>query len=115
MSKKVVWFSRHDILSSQKRELQRLFGDDMMLFIDPNPFSGAEDIVERFKHAQGDEMVVVAPLSVLDKLCDLGLRPLWAEMKVCSPEQAEVRAGGRYYRFVRFRRVKRMVLEFEEV
>ncbi|MGB9661364.1 MAG: hypothetical protein ACPL5F_05015 [Moorellaceae bacterium] len=115
MGKKVVWFSRHDPLPSQVTELRRLFGPDVQIVQDPKPFSNAEDIVTRFKAAGGDEMVVVAPLSVLGRLVDLDIKPLWAEMEQVPPEQAEVSAAGRHYRFVRFRRVKRLTLEFEEV
>lgn len=113
--KKVIWFSRHPVLPTQVAELKRLFGDDVQIVTDPRPFDSAEDIVRRFRAAGGDEMVVVAPLSVLGRLCDLGIKPLWAEMEQVPPEQAEVTAAGRHYRFVRFRRVKRLVLEFEEV
>lgn len=113
--KKVIWFSRHDPLPSQVKELRRLFGQDVEIIQDPKPFSSAEDIVARFRAAGGDEMVVVAPLSVLGRLVDLGIKPLWAEMEQVPSEQSEVVAAGRSYRFVRFRRVKRLVLEFEEV
>ncbi|MBC7340931.1 MAG: hypothetical protein H5U02_00495 [Clostridia bacterium] len=120
MSKKagpvrVVWFSRHDPLERQIAELRRLFGEDVQVVRDPEPFDSAEDVVRRFRAAGGDEMVVVAPLSVLGRLCDLGLRPLWAEMEVVGPEEAEVVVSGRHYRFARFRRVKRLALEFEDV
>ena len=112
---KVVWFSRHPALSSQIAELKRLFGEDVQIIPDPNPFASAEDILSRFRAKGGDEMVVVAPLSVLGRLCDLGIKPLWADMEQVPPEQAEVIAAGRGYRFIRFRRVKRLVLEFVEV
>ena len=111
---KIVWFSRHDPLPSQVAELRRLFGE-VEISQDPNPFASAEDIVARFRAIGGDEMVVVAPLSVFGRLCDLGIRPLWAEMERVPIEEAEVVASGRSYRFVRFRRVKRLALEFEEV
>jgi len=113
--KKIIWFSRHPALPSQVAELKRLFGNDVKIIADPNPFDSAEDIVSRFRAAGGDEMVVVAPLSVLGRLCDLGVKPLWAEMEQVPVEKAEVVAAGRGYRFVRFRRVKRLVLEFEDL
>lgn len=112
---RIIWFSRHPALPSQVAELRRVFGEDVELLQDPNPFSSAEEVVRRFRSLGGDDMVVVAPLSVLGRLCDLGLKPLWAEMEQVPPEQAEVIAAGRGYRFIRFRRVKRLVLEFEEV
>lgn len=113
--KKIVWFSRHPALPSQVQELKRIFGEDIEIIPDPKPFSNAEDIVRRFRAVSGDEMVVVAPLSVLGRLCDLGIKPLWAEMQEVPPEEAEVVTNGRGYRFVRFRRVKRLALEFEDV
>lgn len=112
---RIIWFSRHPALPSQITELQRVFGEDVELLQDPNPFSSAEEVVRRFRSLNGDDMVVVAPLSVLGRLCDLGLKPLWAEMEQVPPEQAEVIAAGRGYRFIRFRRVKQLVLKFEEV
>jgi hypothetical protein len=112
---RIVWFSRHEPIPSQIAELKRLFGDDIEIIQDPKPFSSAEEIVERFRTMEGDEMVVVAPLSVMGRLCDLGIKPLWAEMEQVPVEEAEVIANGRGYRFVRFRRVKRLSLEFEEV
>lgn len=112
---KIVWFSRHPALPSQIAELQRLYGADVQIIADPKPFDSAKDILDRFRYIGGDEMVVVAPLSVLGRLCDLGVKPLWADMEQVPPEKAEVVAAGRGYRFIRFRRVKRLTLEFEEV
>lgn len=113
MTARILWVSRHKPLPSQIIELRRIFGD-IQIIQDPNPFSCAEDIIQRFRSGGYCDLVVVAPLSVIGKLCELGIKPLWAEMEQCDPEQAETEAGGRYYRFRRFRRVKRLVLEFEE-
>lgn len=114
MKKKILWLSRHPWLPRQLEELRRLFGE-IELVQDPKPFSNAEEIFQRFKEGGFAEIVVVAPLSVIAKLCDLGLKPLWAEMEVVEKEQAEVEAQGRFYRFVRFRRIKAVKLEFEEI
>lgn len=112
---KIMWFSRHPALASQVAELKRLFGGDVEIIPDPKPFATADDIVQRFRASGAIEMVVVAPLSVIGVVCDRGLRPLWAEMEVVSKKDAEVVAAGRGYKFIRFRRVKRLVLEFEEI
>lgn len=112
---KVMWFSRHPALASQVAELKRIFGGDVEIVTDPEPFSTADDIIRRFRASGAIEMVVVAPLSVIGVICDRGLRPLWAEMEVVSKKDAEVVAAGRGYKFIRFRRVKRLVLEFEEI
>ena len=119
-STRILWMSRHRPLGSQKTELARLFGSKVWVEQDPRPFSSAEDIVARYRDGAYDDLVVVAPLSVLARLVDLGLRPLWAEMVQVERGEAEVttpRRNGRidYYRFDRFRRVKALRLEFEEL
>lgn len=112
-SKKIIWFSRHEPLESQITELKRLFGEETEIIQDPKPFSSAEEVVKRYKEMNGDDMVVVAPLSVLGRLCQLGIKPLWADMEVVGLEEAEVIAAGRGYKFKEFKRVKKLVLEFE--
>lgn len=112
---KIIWFSRHPALPSQITELKRLFGPDCIIQQDPNPFSTADDVVRRFKKSGGNEMVVVAPLSVFDVLCKRGIHPLWAEMQEVPREQAEVVARGKGYKFSKFKRVKRLVMEFEDI
>ena len=111
---KVVWFSRHRPLPSQLRELRRLFGEDVEVIPDANPFASADDVVARFRQSGATEIVVVAPLSVLAKLTERGLRPLWAEMESVRPEEAELRGAGRYYRFRRFRRVRSVTVDYED-
>jgi hypothetical protein len=112
--KRFFWVSQHPYLPSQLAELRRLFGE-VEIVQDPRPFSSAEDIVARYRKGNYDEMIVVAPLSVLGKIVELGIRPLWADMQLVSLAQAEVSAKGRGYRFVRFRRVIKLTLEFEDL
>lgn len=111
---RIIWFSRHNPLPSQIAELKKIFGDDVEIVQDPEPFSSAEDVVERFLKSGAYEMVIVAPLSVIGKICEYGIKPLWAEMQQVDPSEAEVIVSGRGYKFVRFRRVKRLNLEFED-
>jgi len=112
---RILWVSRHEPLPSQEAALKERFGE-IEIHRDPRPFSSAEDIYDRFRRGGYDEMVVVAPLSVIAKLCELGIRPLWAEMKVVhDPSEAEVQASGRLYRFVRFRRILGVKIEYGEV
>jgi len=114
--RRILWVSRHDPLPSQVEALKRIYGEEVEIVKDGRPFSSAEEILDRYVSGGYVDLVVVAPLSVLGRLCDLGLHPLWAQMEVVEdPAQAEVEASGRLYRFDRFRRVKRLVLEFEEV
>lgn len=112
----VLWVSRHTPLRSQVTELRRLFGPDTTVEQDNRPFDSAEEIARRYREGGYDDLVVVAPLSVLDHLCRMGLRPLWAEMvEEGDPAKVEVRARGAGYRFDRFRRVKRVTVEYEEL
>lgn len=110
-----MWFSRHEILLSQRVELKRLFGNDVKIIPDGKPFSTADDVVKRFKFQQADEMVIVAPLSVIGAICDRGIKPLWAEMKLVPKVEAEVVVNDRGFKFAKFRRVKKLALEFTEI
>lgn len=117
---KILWMSRHAPLPSQEAELVRLFGPATRVEQDPRPFSSAEDIAARYRDGGYGDLVVVAPLSVLARLVDLSLKPLWAEMAQVDGADAEVtmrRRNGRIdcYRFDRFRRVTALRLEFEEL
>jgi len=122
---KILWLSRHLPLEAQVRELRRRFGEETVIVQDEKPFSSAEEIVQRMKDGGFDEIVTVAPLSVIAKLTELGIKPLWAEMqdvrfmedKNFNPESDVLLPGPpvRHFRFIGFRRVKRVGMEFEEV
>lgn len=117
MSRSYFWCSRH----RPTRRQRAVLGTNATIFQDAAPYTNAEAILARF-HASGcDDIVVVAPLSVIAKLCDLGVKPLWAEMAITTPDDPlrEVHAnrpGGdcRWYKFVRFRRITRILIEFED-
>lgn len=114
--KRILWMSRHEPHEAQLAELRRLFGDDVVVEQESRPFDSAEAIARRYRSGRCDDLVVVAPLSVLDHLCRMGLKPLWAE-SVEENDPARVHfsgARGQGFRFVRFRRVKRLTLEFED-
>lgn len=119
--KRILWMSRHEPLDSQIAELKRLFGSDVVVEQESRPFNSAEDIVRRYRQGKYDDMIVVAPLSVVAKLVDLGIRPLWVGMtQIDHMDLAEViipRRNGEehYFVFDRFRRVKALRLEFDEL
>jgi len=110
--KKILWLSRHKPLKSQIAELQRIFGE-VEVKQDIKPFDSAEEIVKRFAKGGYDEMVVVAPLSVIARLTELGIKPLYAQMQQVPAEEAEVEVTGRYYKFVGFKRIKAVKVEYE--
>jgi len=116
---KILWVSRHKPLPSQVAWLKERFGEIEIIFspitFGPNPAPSAKQVFDLMRGLGCREVVVVAPLSVIDHICRLEVRPLWAEMNQVDPREAEVEVGGRFYRFVRFRRVKRLALEFEEI
>ena len=115
--KKIVWFSRHEPVQKQIDELKRLFGPDVEVVQDPDPFSSADDVVRRFRRLGGDEMVIVAPMSVIDQITRRGIRPLFAEMVLVNGDEDEydVIANGRKYRFDRFVRIMRIEIVKEEL
>ena len=105
MGKTIVWMSRHRPLPVQLKELERLFPKHKLI-METRPFSSADQIVKRFRKAGGDELIAVAPWSVIRELIKLGLRPIYAEMeKVNQVEDRETTITtdeGRHYRFIRF-------------
>lgn len=112
----IVWLSRHVPTVRQQQELQRLFPHHI-LRVDTRTFSGVDDIVNRFHKLGGDEMVVVAPLTVIRELTKRGIYPLRAEMALVNPSSplAEVWVKGRAYRFVRFQRITAVNLELVDI
>lgn len=121
---KVLWVSRHPPLPAQIKALEALYGSGTITFKDNKPFSNAQEIIQRFEQGHFDEMVVVAPLSVIAQLTQRGITPLWAEMNEVHDEKfkedsdvliQEGRPTQRHMRFQRFRMVKRVALEFDEL
>ena len=115
-AKKILWMSRHTPGVSQLTALRQMFGHDVVVEQEARPFDDARQIARRYRGGGYDDLVVVAPLSVLAVLCTEGLKPLWSEAaEENDPTKIEFRgARGQGYRFVRFRRVKRVALEFED-
>lgn len=114
--KKILWVSRHPMHKVQMGALKRMFGADVVVEEDPHPFDNAETIVRRVREGGYDDCIVVAPYSVLARMVDLGLRPLWSDAEIVTdPTQADWSVKGRHYRFTCFKRVKRLVLELEDL
>jgi len=117
----IVWMSRHSPIEKQIIELKRLFGENTTVLQFEKPFANAEEVVNRYRKMHGDEMVVVAPLSVIAKIVELGVKPLWAEMQLvnsCDPTEWDVAVPGdppRYYRFIKFRRITGVEIQYEEL
>lgn len=123
--KKILWVSKNEPLEPQILDLKKLFGDDIEITQDKNPFSDAADIVRRYKLGGYDEMVLIAPLSVCRVITDWGFKPLWSEMRIAKPNEPsdievygnrEKRTGNkRNYIFIRFRRLEGINMEFSDL
>lgn len=116
MAKKILWMSRHAPHRRQVEELQQRYGQDTVVEQESRPFDDARQIAKRFLDGGYDDMVIVAPLSVIQVLCNEGIKMLWSEAtEENDADKIEFRgARGQGYRFVRFRRIKRVALEFED-
>ena len=79
---RILWVSRHPMHGVQMGALRRLFGTDVRVEEEARPFDSAEQIVKRAREGSYDDVIVVAPLSVLARMVDLGLRPLWSEAEI---------------------------------
>lgn len=118
--KKLLWVSRHTPLPKQFQWLRRKFGE---ISIDQYPnygrFASAEEIVKYFRNGRFDEMVVVLPFSVIAKITEMGVQPLYAKMDELKgdfdPNLIDLEYNGRFYHFDRFARVTALRLEFEEI
>lgn len=113
---KILWMSRHKPHPRQIEALREMYGNDIVVEQESRPFNDARVIARRFKKGGFDDMVVVAPLSVIAILCNEGVKMLKAEVvEESDPAKIEFRgAHGQGYRFVRFRRIKHVALEFED-
>jgi len=93
-----------------------MYGQDTVIDREVNAFDDARQIAEKFRNDGYDDMVIVAPLSVIQVLCNEGVKMLWSEAtEENDPKRIEFYgARGQGFRFVRFRRIKRVIVEFED-
>lgn len=113
--RKILWMSQHSPLPRQIEALCELFGK-VEVEQDPRPFDSAEEIARRYRSGSYDDIVVVAPLWVILKLCELEIKPLWAQMdQVGAGEPADLVYRGRRMHFAGFRRVIGVELKFEQI
>lgn len=104
----VLWCSRHAMTIEQRAGLRALFGQDVNVTVDPNPFSSIEELAERFHKSGANELALVAPLGMVERLVRVtGIEPLWCE--------GERGPGGVGYRFKSWRRCTGVDVKLEEV
>jgi len=120
--------SRHEPIPSQLAALRSLFGASVRVDRSINSFENADQIIERYSRlSQPSEMVIVAPLSVCLKLIERGVKPLWpdmeevpyddpaAEVQTAGSGFRETGRAGAAYRFIRFRRLVGIEMNFEDM
>lgn len=118
--KKLLWVSRHNIHPSQLRELKRLYGEDVEIFINNKSVTNVQEILKKYDFHKCEIMVIVAPLSVMEVMLKErpGIILLWS---VCEeendPAKIEFRGvRGQGYRFVKFQKIieiKKVLVDIE--
>lgn len=108
--------SRHEPHTKQVEALRVMFGQDVLIEQESRPFDDARQIGNRYRRGRYDDMVIVAPLSVIAVLCGERINPLWSEsVEEDDPSKIDYRgARNQGFRFVRFRRIIRVALEFAD-
>lgn len=106
---RVLWLSRHEPTPAQAAALA-----GCVVTRDARPISNADDVVARFRRGEFDDLVVIAPLTVLRALVERGMRPIYPQMEPATERDGEVRvARGRWVKFAGFRRLNNVAVEFD--
>lgn len=116
--KKILWYSRHPMMEFQRPILQNIFGGDMVIeqLVGRDAYISAEKIVGYMKQNKFDEIIMVAPLSVMVKVIELGVRPIKAEVvEIKDSREATFSYNGRHYKFLKFVRVVKLELVTEDI
>lgn len=115
---RIAWLSKYVPLDSQKAELDRLFGPHELV-VDTRQFRNAGEIRWWIQQQCGiNEVVIVAPLTLIKHLCEDGMRPLFAVMKSAEPGTpgAEIAGDrGNHFGFSHFERVVSVEMKTEPV
>lgn len=94
-------------MPKQIEELQRIFGEEVST-IQINKVKDADHVLDLMREFKVDEVVAVLPLSIIMRLVEKGVYPLYAEMEEVKKGEADYideRSGKRYV-FKGFSRIK---------
>jgi len=117
-TKKILWFSRHEPMTFQIPILKKIFGHDMVLehVVGRDAYISAEKIAEMMRREKYDEIIMVAPLSVMAKVIELGIRPIKADVVEVKEEREKTFTyNSRHYKFLKFVRVIKLELVTEDL
>jgi len=111
--KRILWISRHPPLLKEVEALEKAFGKVQIL-----QYAGfirdADHVIQLIQQYRADEVVTILPLSIVMRLCERGIRPLWPECVQVNNDYDFVDEGtGKKYKFVRFVRIKGVKLDTE--
>lgn len=99
--RRVLRATRHPASREELAEIRRLFGGRVEVVEDAQPFRDGREILDRVARAGADDLLVVAPYSVMNQIVQGGRNPLWAKV-----------VGGR---FVSLHRVRGVRIDLEEL
>lgn len=108
--KKILWLSRHEILPAQRKELERIFGD-IEIIKHSEKVENDEHVINLIKKYNADEIVAVLPLSIIARIVERGIKPIFAKMDVVDDDfdsERDVIHAGRHYRFSHFERIEQI-------
>lgn len=126
MVKRILWISRHAPLIKQKEELEKIFGKCLIIQYGEK-IRDVDHVLELIRQYDPNEIVCVLPLTIISQLLERKIHPIWAEMKllhVCESEKCpEYRftsdwidpSSRRHFRFVKFKRIVKLELVFQEL
>lgn len=112
--KRVLWISRHPPLQKEVEALERALGKIQLLQY-ADFVRDADHVMQLVKQYGADEVVTILPLSIIMRLCERGVRPLWPECVQVKGDDYDFvnERSGRKYKFVGFVRVRGVKIDGE--
>jgi hypothetical protein len=125
--KRILWISKHKPLQRQVNELKRIFGNNVEIIVHDYKVKDANHVFKLIKKFNADEVVTILPLSIIQRICEMGIKPLWSEMEFlhvcdyfnCNDFKNESDyydiSSKRHFRFKKFYRIKEVKMVLEEI
>lgn len=113
--KKILWISKHPPLLKQIQELNRRFGTVEII-----QYAGfvidANHVKQLILKYQADDVVTILPLTMIQKLCELGIKPIYPKIRQVSSDPCDYTdKSGRKYVFEKFVRVLNVKMITEDL
>jgi len=109
--RRILWISRHPPLPKEVEALEKAFGK-VQVFQYASSVRDADHVIRLVEQYGADEVVTILPLSIIMRLCERGLHPIWPECVQVNGEEYDFvdEGSGRKYKFIRFVRVKKVLM-----